>query len=213
MFRMDSAMLCKALEQLEQAAHDHTEWHDDLLRAIVCRLPCNPDDLAENAHQLCRFGQWYYERASDELRWHRHSPRWRSRTSACIGSGRDCCCGAADAPIMRADYEDLVASSARLHLQIESLMQQIQGQLRNRDALTGAYDRVEMLPALREWHELARRRVQPCCIVFMDLDHLKEINDSLATRWATRSWPVSCGTSSITFGPMTRCFATAATSS
>ena len=179
MFRMDSAMLCKALEQLEQAAHDHTEWHDDLLRAIVCRLPCDPDDLAANAHQLCRFGQWYYERASDELR---SQPTFAAmevehRRLHRIGA-RLLLAGAADAPIMRTDYEDLVASSARLHLQIESLMQQIRGQLRNRDALTGAYDRAEMLPALREWHEVARRHVQPCCIVFMDLDHLKEINDS-----------------------------------
>jgi diguanylate cyclase (GGDEF)-like protein len=34
-----------------------------------------------------------------------------------------------------------------------------------------------MLPTLREWRELARRNVQHCCIAFMDLDHLKEIND------------------------------------
>jgi diguanylate cyclase (GGDEF)-like protein len=179
MFKMDSAMLCRTLEQLEQAAHDHTEWHDDLLRAIVCRLPCDPDDLADNAHRLCRFGQWYYERACDELR---AQPTFASmevehRRLHRIGA-RLLLAGAADAPIMRADYEDLVAASARLHLQIESLMQQIQGELRNRDVLTGAYDRVEMLPALREWQEVARRQVQPCCIVFMDLDHLKEINDT-----------------------------------
>jgi diguanylate cyclase len=179
MFRMDSAMLCKALQQLEQAAHDHTEWHDDLLRAIICRLPCDPDDLADNAHQLCRFGQWYYERAPDELR---AQPTFAAmevehKLLHRIGA-RLLLAGAADAPIMRADYEELVAASARLHLQIESLVQQIQRELRNRDALTGAYDRVEMLPALREWHEVARRHVQPCCIVFMDLDHLKEINDT-----------------------------------
>ena len=35
-----------------------------------------------------------------------------------------------------------------------------------------------MLPTLREWRELARRNVQQCCIAFMDLDHLKEINDT-----------------------------------
>jgi diguanylate cyclase (GGDEF)-like protein len=176
---MDSATLCRTLDQLEQAAHDHTEWHDDLLRAIICRLPCDPDDLAENAHQLCRFGQWYYEGAPDELR---AQPTFAAmevehKLMHRIGA-RLLLAGAADAPIMRADYEDLVSASARLHLQIESLVQQIQAQLRNRDALTGAYDRVEMLPALREWHEVAKRHVQPCCIVFMDLDHLKQINDT-----------------------------------
>jgi diguanylate cyclase (GGDEF)-like protein len=179
MFRMDSAMLCKTLEQLEQAAHDHTEWHDDLLRAIVCRLPCDPNDLAENAHQLCRFGQWYYERASDELR---AQPTFAAmevehKRLHRIGA-RLLLAGAADAPIMRTDYEDLVAASARLHLQIECLMKEIQGQSRNRDVLTGAYERAEMLPALRDCHGVARRQVRPCCIVFMDLDHLKEINDT-----------------------------------
>jgi diguanylate cyclase (GGDEF)-like protein len=44
--------------------------------------------------------------------------------------------------------------------------------------LTGAYRRIDILPTLREWRELARRNVQQSCIVFMDLDHLKEINDT-----------------------------------
>jgi diguanylate cyclase (GGDEF)-like protein len=65
-----------------------------------------------------------------------------------------------------------------MHLELDSLRHEIEGALRDRDALTGAYGRVEMLPELRAWHELARRDAQPCCVVFMDVDHLKEINDS-----------------------------------
>jgi diguanylate cyclase (GGDEF)-like protein len=179
MLKMDHLMLTKALEQLEQAAHDHAQWHDDLLRSIVCRIPCDPGDLADNAHELCGFGQWYYERASDELR---AQPAFAAmeaehRHLHMIGA-RLLRAAAADAPILRADYEELVAASDRLELQIESLIQEIEGTLRDRDVLTGACGRVEMLPALREWHELAKRNVQPCCIVFMDVDHLKEVNDT-----------------------------------
>jgi diguanylate cyclase len=58
------------------------------------------------------------------------------------------------------------------------LRHSLMGSLRDRDALTGAHGRLEMLPTLREWRELARRNVQQCCIVFMDLDHLKDINDT-----------------------------------
>jgi diguanylate cyclase (GGDEF)-like protein len=50
--------------------------------------------------------------------------------------------------------------------------------MRDTDALTGAYGRAQLLPELRERRELARRNVQYCCIAFMDLDHLKVINDT-----------------------------------
>jgi diguanylate cyclase len=179
MLDMDLALLRKTLEQLEQAAHDHAHWHENLLRAIVCHLPCDPSDLEENAHRRCRFGQWYYEQAPAAL--------WEEPAFAAIEAEhkrlhrvaaqllRE---SAADIPIPREDYDDLVAGGERLHLELDSLRHEVAGALRNRDALTGAYGRAEILPALREWRELARRDVQHCCVAFMDLDHLKEINDT-----------------------------------
>ncbi len=179
MHRIDPSRLHNVLEQLEQAAQDHAEWQESLLRSVVCGLPFNLDDVRENAHHHCRFGRWYHERAPAEL--------WGQPAFAAIGTEherlhraaaqllRDL---AADAPIARENFEELVAGSARMRLQLESLKHEIQGALQNRDALTGAHNRVEMLPALREWRQLAQRDIQRCCIVFMDVDHLKEINDS-----------------------------------
>jgi diguanylate cyclase (GGDEF)-like protein len=179
MRKIDPVKLRKALEQLQQAAHDHAKWHDDLLRAIICGPPCDANDFAENAHQLCRFGKWYYGKASDEFR---EKPAFAAmeaehRDLHRVGA-RMLRAAAAGAPVMRADYEELVAGGARLHLELGSLRQEIQAALRNRDALTGAYGRAEMLPDLDAWHALAQRGVQQCCIVFMDVDHLKEINDT-----------------------------------
>jgi diguanylate cyclase len=179
MLNMDPATLRTALEQLERAALDHAAWHENLLRAIVCGLPFNLDDLDQNAHLHCQFSRWYYERAPAEL--------WGRRDFAAIGTEHERLHRiaarllrevAADAPILRQDFEDLVAGSARLRVELDSLRHEMQRTLRNRDALTGAYGRNDMLPDLREKHELARRRVQPCCIAFMDLDNLKEVNDT-----------------------------------
>jgi diguanylate cyclase (GGDEF)-like protein len=176
---MDPATLRRALEQLEQATEDHVEWHANLLRALVCGLPCDPGDLAETAHLHCRFGRWYYERAPARLR---EQPAF-----AAIGTEherlhhiaarllRDV---AADAPMIREDFEDLVSGSARLRLELDSLRNELEGALRNRDPLTGAYNRIEMLPELRELRALAQRGVKQCCIVFMDVDQLKQINDT-----------------------------------
>ena len=179
MLDMDPAMLLKTLDQLEQAAHDHAHWHDNLIRAIICRLPCDPNDLEQDAHRQCRFGQWYYEQAPAQL--------WEEPAFAAIETehkrlhriaARLLREATAASPIVREDYDDLVTGGERLHLELESLMHEVAGALRNRDALTGAYGRGEILPALSEWRELARRDVQHCCIAFMDLDHLKQINDS-----------------------------------
>jgi hypothetical protein len=35
MLKIDPVKLRKALEELEHAAHDRTEWHDDLLRVSL----------------------------------------------------------------------------------------------------------------------------------------------------------------------------------
>jgi diguanylate cyclase len=179
MLTMDPAALRSALEQLEQAERDQVEWHENLLRALVCRLPFALNDLENHAHRQCRFGRWYYERAPAEFA--------RQRAFAAIGTAhkrvhrfaarllQDV---AAGTPIARDDFEELVAGIARLRLEIDSLRNEIQGALRSRDALTGAYGRAEMLPHLHEWHAMAQRGVEACCIVFMDLDHLKTINDT-----------------------------------
>ena len=108
----------------------------------------------------------------------RRSPPSRPSTSGCTRSRQECC--ARPPPACRSHVKATTTSSIggeRLHLELDSLRHAIAGSLRDRDALTGAYGRVEMLPTLREWRELARRNVQQCCIAFMDLDHLKEIND------------------------------------
>ena len=181
MLKMDPATSRKALDQLEHAALDHDQWHENLLRAIVCGLPRNQIDVADDAHLHCQFGRWYYERAPAELwgqpafaamgpeheRLHRTAARLLQEIT--VGAG---------APVARETFEALVAGSRRLRRACDSLRNEIHGALRNRDALTGAYSRTEMLPELRQWLALAKRGVQHCCIVFMDLDHLKQINDT-----------------------------------
>jgi diguanylate cyclase len=178
MLNMDPITLRAALAQLEQATRDHVEWQENLLRAIVCGLPFNPSEVAEDAHLNCRFGRWYYEQAPAEL--------WGQPVFTTIGREHERLHRAAarllrevatDVPIVREDFEDLLAGLGKLRLKLGLLRDEIANTLRNRDALTGAYDRAEMLPRLREWHELAKRHVQPCCLVFMDLDHFKDVND------------------------------------
>jgi diguanylate cyclase len=179
MLRMEHEKLREAQKQLEQAADDQAEWHENLLRGIFCRVICDPDDLTPFAHRICRFGRWYYERVPAELRAlavfgsigkeHERMHRIAARLL------RE---AAEDAPVGRADFEDLISTSARLRLQLDALKDAVSAALANRDALTGACGRVDMLPELRELHARAKHDGESCCLVFVDLDNLKQINDT-----------------------------------
>ena len=178
MLNMDPITLRTTLAQLEHATQDYVEWHTELLREIVCGLPPELNDLAEDAHFNCRFGRWYYQQAPAELRAtaaftaigseHERLHRIAARVLRPVAAGQ---------PIVREEFEALLAGCTQLRLGLDSLRHEIERTLRNRDALTGAYNRAEMLRELRERHELAKRHVQTCCLVFMDLDRFKDIND------------------------------------
>ena len=140
MHRTDPTRLRAALEQLEQATHDHAEWQENVLRSVICGLPFKLDDVGDKDHHHCRFGRWYYEQAPAAL--------WGQPSFAAIGAahervhriaGRLLRQVAAGEPIVREDFEELVAGTARLRLEIDTLKHEISGALQNRDALT-AFD-------------------------------------------------------------------------
>ena len=179
MLRMEQALLRDALHQLEEAADHQAEWHENVLRAIFCRIDCDPADLKPFAYRHCHFGRWYYERAPAELR--------AQESFSVIGkehermhrvAARLLLEATVDTPVVRADFEDLIATSGRLRLQLDALKDAITSALTNRDVLTGACGRIGMLPELRELHARAKHDGEPCCLVFVDMDNLKHVNDT-----------------------------------
>jgi diguanylate cyclase len=178
MLRMDPSRLRIVAEQMKQATDEHAEWHENLLRAIFCGLPVDPVDLEPFSHRDCCIGRWYYERAPAELR---EQPAFIAlgieHERQHLVAARMLATAAIDGPVLRSEFEELVATSARLRVNVDSLRLAIEASLLNRDGLTGAYGRVEMLPELRKLHAAVLRGGKPCAIVFMDVDHLKRVND------------------------------------
>lgn len=180
MLSMDQAALHRTLEQLEEAVYDHADWHGNLLRAIVCGAQGDPNDLAPSPHRLCRFGRWYHERVPEELKGHpAYTAIGTEHERLHRVAARMLRAAAAGAPIVRADFEALVAGSARLREQMELLRQEVRGALHSRDALTGALARAGMLPRLREHGQHAKQGGATCCLALMGIDHLKQINAAL----------------------------------
>ncbi len=178
MLRMDPLRLQQALDELQEATRDHEAWFDCLMRSLVCRVEPAAVDLDPEGHRHCRFGLWYHGPGQEVLR---EQPSFaaiepehvRLHALAAAVLGRS----AAGARVEASEYDALVACCTQLRLELETLRHELETALRDRDAVTGAFGRIEILPALREAGELVRREVQRACIAFMDLDHFKAVND------------------------------------
>jgi len=68
MLNIDHQELQSTLQQLDQAIYNHEQWSKDLIHSIICRVPTDIRDSAEDAHRQCRFGQWYYGNPPQAIR-------------------------------------------------------------------------------------------------------------------------------------------------
>jgi len=166
------------LTQLEQALYHHQQWHNDLNRTLVCRLPPNRHDLRPAAHKECRFGQWYYNDSPEPLRGHLGYTAlgdvhqyMHDQARELLNASRH------DKRIVTDQYDRFTNALERMRLEILSLQHELEALLYEHDPLTRALSRTGILPLLRELQALAKRHAQPCCVVMVDLDHFKETND------------------------------------
>lgn len=175
---LDREELQDIIFQLEQALYNHQQWYLSIIRSLICRLPGDRHDTSTDAHKECRFGQWYYGTASVKLHQypgfialgeeHLHMHKITTRLLDAINSG-----GA----VTPYDYDDFANSLERMRLEISVLQRELNELLYNRDALTGAINRISMLPVLREQQALVKRKIQLCSIAMLDLDYFKTVND------------------------------------
>ena len=85
------------------------------------------------------------------LRGHRsREHKWLHQIAARLLRG-----AATNAPMAREDYDDLVSGRQRLFRELDSLRDGIAWSVAGPRCADRAYGRAEMLPALREWRELA----------------------------------------------------------
>jgi diguanylate cyclase len=179
MLRMDPSTLRRAVEQLKRTAEEHAGWHEDVLRAIFCdEIPTADAVLSVTSHRDCSFGRWFYEEAPNGLREQpafiaigREHQRLHQVAAKLLRAAKG------GAPVARTDFEDFVATTARLRVQVDYLRSSIDAALGNRDPLTGALGRIAMLPDLHELRAGLQHGGRPCALVFMDVDRLKQVND------------------------------------
>lgn len=168
----------KAVGQLREALHSHQQWYGALTRTLVCKLPSDKRDTDPEAHKKCRFGQWYYSNGPAKLRTHTAFIAIGEAHQRMHHFARDLLIAAnAGGTTPSLDFDNFANSLDRLRLAVDALERELEDTLFNHDHLTGAITRFGILPTLREQQELVKRRAEQCCVVMVDLDHFKKIND------------------------------------
>lgn len=167
------------LDQLDQAILSHEDWFAGLNRALVCRLPPDPRNLAKDAHRECRFGQWYYGDPHPCLQDHPAFAAIEYEHALMHRLAAQVLNNATETDKVNTEHYDHFAGALdRLRLQITTLKRELMDSLFNLDPLTGTNNRVGLLTRLRELQELVRRKVEYCSIAMFDLDKFKRVNDS-----------------------------------
>lgn len=173
----------EAIRQLDQALYNHEKWLTDVTRTIICRLTPDQRDVASDAYHNCRFGQWYYANPIRTLSEHPAFQAMGAEHQRMHEIGAQLLVSSESGePASTADYDGFTNVVDRLHLEIFSLKRELEDTLHNRDPLTGAENRIGMLASLREARELVKRGVQQHSVAMMDIDHLKELNDTYGHR-------------------------------
>jgi len=175
---MSPGEIRNAISVLDQALFNHIQWTDALNITLICHLRPDDRDLDPESHRECRFGQWYY---SEDGRAVRNNPNFleleeahklmHQRAAHLLSLSMQ------HQEIPMSDYEQFVHELKRLRLEIETLKRELEDEIYNVDALTGASSRVGMLTKLREQQELVKRKLESCVIVMMDIDFFKKVND------------------------------------
>ena len=178
MLDIDENTLQVALKYLKQTMHKHESWHKEISRTIVGRLPCDQRDIAEDAHRHCGFGLWYYKELPPVLRNHPAFAPIRLAHEHIHQSARKLLCKLAiDPDLQMDDYDGFTATLDTFCLEVKTLERKIEGVLYHYDPLTGAGTRAIMLAEISKLAKLADDQIQSSCIVFMNFNYLKFINE------------------------------------
>ena len=174
-----STELLSALAELDAGAFNHASWLKELHRVLICDGEPNASDLLEDAHCRCKFGKWYSGDPHPEFHdvpgfeeigvWHRKMHD-EARLLLNIKAGK--------CKISAEEYDRFMDVGINFKLELRSLQTDIIQKMCRVDHLTGVWNRSSMQHQLEEEHERMRRAGSICCLVMMDLDHFKQVNDT-----------------------------------
>lgn len=175
-----SDSLLIGLRELDAGVMHHTSWLKGLHRAIICGTAPSALDLAEDAHCLCHFGQWYYHNDScPEMRTNLRYEKIGVLHRGMHDQARALLLRASEGRrITPQEYDAFMDQAIHFRLEVGALQSEIINRICAIDHLTGVWNRNGMILHLQQEHERMARSGEPCCVCMMDIDFFKQVNDT-----------------------------------
>lgn len=154
----------------------HEKWLSGLHRTFACKLPPSSDDMAENAHQRCAFGHWFYSKENPHLRELAAFKKIGDLHVAMHDSAREVCRlleMMGKVPVKK--YDELADHITQFREELISVQSRVSCTLQNIDSLTGAYNHSRLLPELKMEQQKLKAGGKPFSLLLMDID-LKTVN-------------------------------------
>lgn len=104
----------KILQVIDKALAMHMQWHEDLIRNIICKLPLPDSVIKVDAHQHCDFGCWFYHQNNAHLRELPSFQEMGNLHQAMHASAREICLKiTATGLVTENDYDHFIRNLAR----------------------------------------------------------------------------------------------------
>ncbi|OIQ81283.1 diguanylate cyclase YdeH [mine drainage metagenome] len=178
MINVTSEELDRILVITKNALSLHDQWREGLLRTLICKLPVATHYIAEDAHQKCEFGYWFYSKSTSHLRSLPALSKIGELHQAMHLSAREICIrNKGTGMVDEEDYDQYLGRVSQFREELLALQYRVSYTLQNIDSLTGAYNHHKlMLDLMAEKLRLKENKEQHS-LLLMDFD-LKEINQS-----------------------------------
>ena len=158
---------------IEEQGRWMTRWH----RALVCRIPAEPDLVDPRSDELTQFGRWHDDHRDDPLLsqsafrelWQSYLDMHRAARLVAADTARD-----AD-PV---EYDDVIDKADEFLTRARRIRDAFRKAVSDLDPLTGLSNRTTMNAELSAEYERAVRSKSPCCLALTDIDHFKKVNDT-----------------------------------
>jgi diguanylate cyclase (GGDEF)-like protein len=178
MISVTTEELQSILATIEEALSLHDKWREALLRSLICKLPLAASNIAEDAHQRCAFGCWFYSKGNAHLREMAVFKTIGNLHQAMHDNAREVCLKIkATGVVAEEDYDQFLGGVSRFRGELTGLQGKVTYTLQNIDSLTGAFNHSRLLPDLKAAQKQLKESGKPYSLLLMDID-LKEINKS-----------------------------------
>jgi diguanylate cyclase (GGDEF)-like protein len=139
------------LAVIDNAQRLHDQWRDGMQRQMACRLPPEEECLAEDAHQYCMFGRWFYSEANRRLRRLAAFQRLEKLHRDMHDAARNLCVRLkARQAIGPSEYDPYIEQVAGFRSELQLIRRKVEETLEAIDPLTGAFRGEILLPNLRQ---------------------------------------------------------------